>query len=234
LTEEFKDDVLILESCAYDKKRLADLRDQIELTMEQEGHADVYDLFPVAFSESDVKKVLEDELKLDDLILDEDVLISKAKLQSCCKKLENNLTEYLEENLDSVLSEGTSKGAKSKDKKNAKKNLNFPLTDEEILESLEKSKLLGYIVDEDRRTLFLNHLKPILISFYESMIAEIEGSRNANTSNILEQMTMRIKHLSSALILTNHTIKLMVENEIEFNENHLEESAVSYAEVLLD
>lgn len=237
LQEEFKEDVLMLDSCAYDRRRLLDLRDQIEITMEQEGHADVYDFFPVAFSESDVKRVLEEELKLEDLILDEDVLISKAKLNSCCKKLENNLTEYLEDNLESVLSEGSSKaGSKAKDKKNAKKNSSesFPLKDDQILEALEKSKLLGYIVEDDRRALFLNHLKPLLMQFYENIISEIESSRNANTSNILEQMAMRIKHLGSALIMVNHTIKQMVGNETVFNENHLEEAAMIYADVLLD
>lgn len=191
----------------------------------------MYDFLPVAFEEDDINRVLYDELKLDDVIFSEGTLLSKSKLQKCCKQLEDQLAGYLEKNIDEVLNSKSKK--KSKFKKTENK-INLPLTEDQILQSLDASKMVDYIVDEDVRAVFFSHFTPALKNHYESMIAEIEKQRNQKTGNIIEQLNMRIQHLGSALIYTNSTIMKLVHSNIEFNENHVEEAAISFAEVLLD
>lgn len=230
LKSEIKEELLFLDTCAYSKSGLADLKENIESTLDQEGYSDVYDFLPVAFEEEDIQKILYDELKMDDIIFSDDTLLSTTKLQQCCKKLEDQLATYLEKNIDSII-------GKSKKKSKFKKEdtgVSLPLTEDQILQTLDTQKVVEYIVDEDIREVFFKHLTPLLKTHYGNMIAEIEKQRNSKTSNIIEELNMRIKHLGSALIYTNSTIMKMVESNIEFNENHVEEAAMSFAEILLD
>ena len=57
LKAEIKDPLLFLDSCAYSKSGLLDLRENIEQTLDQEGFADVFDFLPLEFEEDDIKKV---------------------------------------------------------------------------------------------------------------------------------------------------------------------------------
>ena len=102
------------------------------------------------------------------------------------------------------------------------------------MKSLDQQGVVDYIVDEDIRDIFFKHFNVVLKEYFQKMVMELEKQMNSKTSNILEELNMRIKHIGSALMYTNATIVKLVQGDVEFNENHVEEAAIGFAEIFLD
>lgn len=232
LEEEIDEELIFLESCAYSKEGTLDLKEEIEGNLETDGFLDPFTFFPEAFEEEDIEKILFEILKLDDLILENDIILSKSKLETCCKKLEPELLESLKSLYDPKAEKKNSK--KKSKKKKQKSNSNLPITMEGANQFLSKEGLIEYIVDDEDKETFFSHLKPLLETRYSQLEEELVKAMGSKNSNVINEVTLRFKHVYTSLLMINNSIIKMIESDFEFNENHLEELAMSLAENLID
>ena len=166
-----------------------------------------------------------------DMILEGEVLMSESKMKDCCKKLEDLLFEEISKNFDPV---EAMQAKKKRRRKQMEESVELPFSKEEALKILTDKGVIEYIVDDDVRDTFFDQLMPMLVSRYQELQEELQKQLSSQTSNVVNDLTIQIKHIITALQFINKSIMKLVDEEVDFDENQIEEVAISLSMVLAD
>lgn len=72
----FKDNVIMLDDCAFLKDNLEELKEQILNLLIEEGHTDLSFMFPTILTEADIETIVNKHLSLSQVELDETFIFS--------------------------------------------------------------------------------------------------------------------------------------------------------------
>jgi hypothetical protein len=203
------------------------IREKIESTLETEGFAEITSIFPQTFSDDDIKHILESELSLSNIVVEEQILISKTFLEKCVNKLKDKFVELIELQAQEALGKGKSKSKKKADE-------SCPLTEADVLSLLEKRKVMEYIVEDSERESFMKHLMPMVSEAYTKTQEELKGKQNAASTDIITELNTKIEYLGLGLIHSNRSIKNLLVKNSQINESKLEVLGLCLAKPIIE
>jgi DNA polymerase I-like protein with 3'-5' exonuclease and polymerase domains len=207
------------------------LREKVAQNLETEGYAESTQIFPSTFDDEDISTLLEEHLGVAGLIVEEHTLILESFIQKCVNKLKENMVQIIEDAENEALQALKPGEKKKKGKSGADK---FPLSQNDISKVLQEKKVMEYIVDESQREAFFKHLVPRLDAEYLKLKEEMQNKKVAASSDVVADLSAKVEHLGMTLLLTNRTIKNMLESMPEFDSGAAEAMALSIVRPLVE
>ncbi|EAR90124.1 hypothetical protein TTHERM_00354710 (macronuclear) [Tetrahymena thermophila SB210] len=98
LKQMFRDQIILLDDCAFYKDSLEELKEQIVNLLLEEGYTDLSFMFPTCLTEADIETIVNKHLKLTEVELDETMIFSHHYIEKCVTGLKQNIITQLQEN----------------------------------------------------------------------------------------------------------------------------------------
>lgn len=222
------------ETCAYALSEMTDLEERINNFINENGYCETYDIFPANFTDEDISQILFKEQSLEDsIMLEENVLLSKAFYEKCIVKLKSRIYKAATEGPSSDIGKS---GDKAKGKKPAKKGLKQEkvIPDSDILKYLQEQNMIEYITDETTRDIFCKHLQPFIQKSYDSFKAEQTSTGATISVDLMNQITTKVNHLAFCIAMVNKSISTAITKAENFDENLIEKRAQEIGSIFID
>lgn len=144
-------------------------------------------------------------------------------MEKCVLKLRERVIEVIEEQEKAPVHVSKFEGKKKK-----ADFTKFPLTSAEVLKYLDEKQVLPYIVDSDMRDSVYNHMKPLLEQDYTKIREELFAKKNTASSDLLSDLDTKIEHLGLSLLMSNKTIKALLEANPKMNLSPFEKLSTEF------
>ncbi|KAM3129325.1 hypothetical protein pb186bvf_018541 [Paramecium bursaria] len=216
----FKDDVIILESCGFNKFQLNAIKDQLTELLNEEGYTCLADILPSILTEQDLDKLF-DMMKLQNTEYANQYIFSYAYLDKLTQLFREKLFSLLSQNPQKTIEQqqqveediqasagGSSKNKKQNKKQQKKQQEKEIFSQKEVFDHLLATKELDY---EDCIPDLYNFLVPRIQVFYEQVKVELfEKKKNANFQ-LIQDLQRRAEEMATGLLITQRSIQRISE-----------------------